>query len=97
MQEFMYRNFKMLLNAETNEEVDAFIIEHNAHAKLVQLVMQWITYSYPCLPFDEHAKDVRKNAWQTCLDYAKMHNLELPNQPQCLNDETIKFFNKICG
>ena len=97
MKNFMYRNFKMLLNANADKEVDNFIADIGSHARLVQLTMQWITYSYPCLPFDEHAKKVRENAWQMCLDYAKMHNLNLPPQPQCLGTQEVLFFNTICG
>ena len=97
MKNFMYKNFKMLLNAPTDKEVDAFIIDTGAHTRLVQLTMQWITYSYPNLPFDEHAKKVRENAYKICRDYAKTHNLKLPSQPQCLGNQEIMFFNRICG
>ena len=94
MKKFMYDNFKMLLNVTTDEEVTAFIADTYNHTRLVRLTMQWITYSYPCLPFDEQAEEVRKNAWKTCLDYANIHGLKLPEQPQCLDEQAILFFNK---
>lgn len=94
---FMYEKFRLLLNATNNEIVDEFIADVDAHARLVQLTMQWITYSYPCLPFDERGKKVRDNAWKLCRDYAKTHELKLPKQPQCLGNQEIMFFNRICG
>lgn len=56
------------------------------------LAMKWITYSYPCLPCDELAHKVRKEAWDTIETYAKTLGIKVS---PTLDTRIIQFFNEL--
>ena len=72
----------MLVNPTIEEEQD-----------FTRLAMKWITYSYPCLPFDDHALKVRDKAWDTIEKYGNTLGILVS---LTLDDRIIGFFNELC-